>query len=198
MKVVKTIRSWNLPLEGLLTQNKNTKTKGKKMETIDDIVRDMRIGDIRATANTSSAVERKAFVYINDFLAGYADRIEQAITNCNRLKMREAVVETEKRIDKVVSILTEIPDSCGYGGLLEDAADELCDLKEEFVKPVLAEPPRNCDIGSLEEQEERYVNFCHNYPKCTGCPCVGRVKYNKCEFVWLQMPYVEAKGEGEK
>ena len=48
------------------------------METIDDIVRDMRIGDIRAIANTSSAVERKAFEYINDFLAGYADRIEVA------------------------------------------------------------------------------------------------------------------------
>lgn len=120
------------------------------MERIEDIVREMRIGDIRATANTSSAVERKAFEYINDFLAGYADRIEQAITNCNQLKTREAVAETEKRIDKVVSMLTEIPDSCGYGGLLEDAADELCDLKEEFVKPALSEPPRNCDIMSLE------------------------------------------------
>lgn len=69
----------------------------------------------------------------------------ESVTNCNQLKMREAVAETEKRIDKVISILTEIPDSCGYGGLLEDAADELCDLKEEFVKPALSEPPRNCD-----------------------------------------------------
>lgn len=55
--------------------------------------------------------------------------------------------------------------------------------------------PRNCDVGTPQEQEERYVNFCHNYPKCTRCPCVGRVKYNKCEFVWLQMPY---KKEGEE
>lgn len=60
---------------------------------------------------------------------------------------------------------------------------------------VLDAPPRNCDIGSPEEQADRYMNFCRNHPKCAGCPCVGRVKYNKCEFAWSQMPYepVETK-----
>ena len=57
----------------------------------------------------------------------------------------------------------------------------------------LAAPARNCDVGTAEEQAKRYMNFCHNYPKCTGCPCVGRMKYNQCDFVWMQMPYEEVK-----
>ena len=43
-----------------------------KQETIADIVREMRIGDLCANDTTTS------MVYINDFLAGYADRIEAA------------------------------------------------------------------------------------------------------------------------
>lgn len=57
------------------------------------------------------------------------------------------------------------------------------------VDAALAEPPRNCDVGTAEEQAERYMNFCHNYPKCTGCPCVGRMLYHQCEFAWAQLPY---------
>ena len=41
-------------------------------ETIADIVREMRIGDLCANDTTTS------MVYINDILAGYADRIEAA------------------------------------------------------------------------------------------------------------------------
>lgn len=59
----------------------------------------------------------------------------------------------------------------------------------EKVVEALTEPLRNSEVGTAEEQVERYMNFCHNFPKCTGCPCVGLVKYNKCEFAWLQMPY---------
>ena len=43
-----------------------------KQETIADIVREMRIGDLCANDTTTS------MVYINDILAGYADRIEAA------------------------------------------------------------------------------------------------------------------------
>lgn len=43
------------------------------METIDEILREMRIGDARADDNTTSTV------YTNDFLSSYADRIEEAV-----------------------------------------------------------------------------------------------------------------------
>ena len=52
---------------------KQVKQKGGiTMETINDIVAEMRIGDLCA-ADTSARQ-----MYINDFLASYADRIEAA------------------------------------------------------------------------------------------------------------------------
>ena len=59
----------------------------------------------------------------------------------------------------------------------------------------LTKPPRNCDVGTAEEQAERYMKFCKNYPKCIGCPCVGRMQYHQCEFAWSQMPYQEGGAE---
>ena len=65
----------------------------EKQETIADIVREMRIGDL--CANDTSARS----MYINDILSSYADRIEtavnQSVTNCNHLgdaaKMRDSI-----------------------------------------------------------------------------------------------------------
>lgn len=77
---------------------------------------------------------------------------------------------------------------------------EYADHIEESQKKAhaaLSAPPRNCDVGTAEEQAERYMKFCKNYPKCTGCPCVGRMQYHKCEFAWAQMPY-EAQEGGAK
>lgn len=82
-----------------------------------------------------------------------------------------------------------------------DAIAQLPEIREykivkemrNLIKGALAGPLRNCDVGTAEEQAERYMNFCHNYPKCTGCPCVGRMKYGQCEFAWSQMPYEEMK-----
>lgn len=66
----------------------------------------------------------------------------------------------------------------------------------EIADAALAAPPRNCDVGTAEEQAERYMNFCHNYPKCTGCPCVGQMKYKQCEFAWSQLPYEDGETGG--
>lgn len=147
------------------------------MKTIKDIAAEMR--DLAAHRDWHNHANQSNRERMLDF----ADRIEKAVTNCNQLKMRETVAETEKRIDKVISILTEIPDSCGYGGLLEDAADELCDLKEEFVKPALAARPRNCDLYKTEsEAYQAYLTAMKNATKKT---------YVYFE-PWL---FAEAKGE---
>ena len=60
-------------------------------------------------------------------------------------------------------------------------------------------PLRNCDVGTAEEQSERFSNFCKIESSasgvyCTGCRaiCYGK---DKCELVWAQMPY-EAKEGG--
>lgn len=74
-------------------------------ETVADIVAEMRIGDLCANDTTTS------MMYINDFLAGYADRIEEA-------HQRE-VAELRKGISELLDALQAIYDeectSCGTG-----------------------------------------------------------------------------------
>ena len=59
----------------------------------------------------------------------------------------------------------------------------------------LANPPRNCDVGTAEEQFERWHAFCDSYDKdCTGCPCDGPVlSMAYCFSNWAQMPYKEGE-----
>ena len=61
------------------------------------------------------------------------------------------------------------------------------------AKSALAEPRRNCDVGTAEEQDDRYVQFCYSHSKnngnCLGC-AVLKLK-GRCEFAWEQLPYDE-------
>lgn len=71
------------------------------------------------------------------------------------------------------------------------------------VNTALATPERNCDVGTSDEQAERFENFCLKHigcaeetggRHCVGCPLekASRNITQKCELYWAQMPY---KGE---
>ena len=64
------------------------------------------------------------------------------------------------------------------------------DQIESQAKATLATPPRNCDIGTAEEQDQRFQKFCNkaNGGVCLGCPIVAEAD---CGIVWAQMPYEE-------
>lgn len=63
----------------------------------------------------------------------------------------------------------------------------------EEVNSALAEPPRNYDVGTPEEQSARFDAHCRKHMGCLTCPlrekdgCVPK----HCEFAWAQMPYEE-------
>ena len=59
----------------------------------------------------------------------------------------------------------------------------------EVVNAVLAAPPRNCDVGTPEEQHNRFMRFCDS--KSMGY-CWGR-GCRKCIAQWGQMPYEEGE-----
>ena len=70
----------------------------------------------------------------------------------------------------------------------------------DIIKPALAMPPRNCDIGSPEEQAKRFDLFCSKHYLCydmdgegNACPCKkkGYKTIIDCGFTWAQMPYKE-------
>ena len=71
------------------------------------------------------------------------------------------------------------------------------------MKAALSAPPRNCDVGTAEEQSDRFDKFCYSHNKCFQCPV--KSIYNshhrqkqlreiiRCEIIWSQMPYEKGK-----
>lgn len=79
------------------------------------------------------------------------------------------------------------------GIVIEATTDELERLPNLANKEVTisATPRRNCDVGTPEEQLERWHVFCNQYDAdCTDCPC-GRNSYSLtfCFAKWAQIPY---------
>jgi hypothetical protein len=58
------------------------------------------------------------------------------------------------------------------------------------IQTALAEPLRNCDVGSAEEQLKRHSEFCKTSRDFSCAPSMCR----KCFADWAQMPY-EKGGE---
>lgn len=56
------------------------------------------------------------------------------------------------------------------------------------MKAALSAPPRNCDVGTAEEQDKRFLEFCTSMDCKRYCPLF---KADSCELAWAQMPYEE-------
>lgn len=56
------------------------------------------------------------------------------------------------------------------------------------VIAALSDTPRNCDVGTPEEQFKRFNMFC--FPiKCHECKLYTEEDLHECIFRWLQLPY---------
>ena len=74
-----------------------------------------------------------------------------------------------------------------------ELAEKACDRMNREVE--IAKPPRNCDVGTAEEQAERMGAFCSRCGKgadgayrCENC---NLLRMDRCELAWAQMPYEE-------
>ena len=78
------------------------------------------------------------------------------------------------------------------------SCDVACGIIASKAKHALRRLPRQCDVGTAEEQSERFDKFCHeniNPQECCGdCPAFRSTRVD-CELAWAQMPY-ETKEEG--
>ena len=70
--------------------------------------------------------------------------------------------------------------------------DVFSELNDQ-CKAALAIPPRNCDVGTAAEQTNRFRFICVHQRMCYCCPNDDKLG-NKCELVWAQAPYTDAKG----
>lgn len=110
-------------------------------------------------------------------------------------KLREAVESLLDLLDDMgvteEIILIADKNRCHKESLHTDKALEV--LRK--AKDALAEPPRNCDVGTAEEQEERYFKLKKEYiDRVTYCPAVGQSWFPDSLY-WAQMEY---EGEAEQ
>ena len=78
---------------------------------------------------------------------------------------------------------------------LTNSLDEECAVDpveiRDIARDAISTPPRNCDVGTPEEQEVRFTKFCRCKDCKMTCPFSDDYDHYRCEFAWEQMPYEE-------
>ena len=93
----------------------------------------------------------------------------------NQMKMREAVV--------LALSLLDLKEGVPYKTISQKDID--------FMKAALSAPPRNCDVGTPEEQKFRQSKYCKQSSMGKGCSQCPLKDTLDCRFAWMQMPYAE-------
>ena len=87
--------------------------------------------------------------------------------------------------------LEQIHELLSIGGQPDTAMCIRYEAAYQIAKEALAEPIRNCDVGTAEEQYARVLAFCKRHKvglRCVDCPVNGVLPKN-CALIWAQMPY---------
>lgn len=100
----------------------------------------------------------------------------------NAAKLRDALIKSITML-----AVCEWPDGTNMEGVDELMRD---------IDAALDVPPRNCDVGTADEQYERFMNMCNSKDarQCAGCRMRGfkpGCSRDRCFANWAQMPYEE-------
>lgn len=60
----------------------------------------------------------------------------------------------------------------------------------KMLRAALALPRRQCDVGTADEQNSRFDDFCRG-EDCKTCPCNVMPR---CHMIWAQTPYENKNG----
>lgn len=165
-------------------------------------------------------------VSIRDVLQ-WADRIEAAYKREHAEWHGETNAAKEARNRIACKMRYEFAAKCrackaepGSAAAMRDALEWIVNLAPEYpargvdwnalaadafltASAALAKPARNCDVGTAEEQAERFKQFCldnHSAEHlCSRCPLGKRLgnDVDMCQLHWAQMPYAPAEGGAE-
>ncbi len=154
-------------------------------ETIADIIAEMR-SDANADEYTPDGILGQKLNYLADRLETAHKREMSKIVSKNAADfgqfgnaaaMREALVRCADIINKF-----------GLGEIVNTPMEVICDI-EGIINAALSAPPRNCDVGTAEEQTRRFRRYCDT-TKCEYCESL-HFKRGSCSLEWAQMPYEE-------
>lgn len=98
-------------------------------------------------------------------------------------KLRETMIEVLEYIETFHKYITP-----GKGKKLT-ALFAVADTIRDKARAALAEPVKNCEVGTPGEQKRRFTLYCLRLGnRCTVCPLF---KEGDCKLAWAQMPYEE-------
>jgi len=88
----------------------------------------------------------------------------------------------------------------GLGRSIQENGPTIRQRLEE-LRAALAAPPRNCDVGTAEEQTRRMAaEYCAVQKSCYESPSGRQCPLYKegvdCRLIWAQMPYEAQEGAG--
>ena len=69
-----------------------------------------------------------------------------------------------------------------------------CELVDR-ANMVLARVPRQCDVGTANDQQDRMFKHCMSHGGCSGCELGKGDSFRKCVLKWAQSPYNERKSD---
>lgn len=185
----------------------------ERQETIEDIV-----DDIRAQ-NQGLPEDSYALSPLVCDLLIIADRIEAAMRHQFR-EVTKMIQHEEAAVSKMETTTPtrEKSSAVGNAAAMREALEAAIPIMRACLfdyynttdinkvvgemKAALAAPPRNCDVGTADEQSDRFDKFCYSHSKCYQCPVQSiwnsthrqkRLReIIRCEIIWSQMPYEEA------
>lgn len=99
-------------------------------------------------------------------------------------KLREALVSVKKSIDDMGAASLN-----GDSEVLLVSLTQVCARLSARIEAALAEPVKNCEVGTAKEQSARFFALCDSN-KCSSCPC-RFTKKTDCALIWAQLPYEE-------
>jgi hypothetical protein len=90
---------------------------------------------------------------------------------------------------EALSGILELIDKWRTDGVMEHwQYSQLFDVADN----ALAEPLKNCEVGTVREQDLRFDDFCGSH-KCEKCPL--RKVMVSCSLAWAHMPYEEGESD---
>ena len=177
----------------------------KDQETQVDIIAEMRMGSPVGPCAYRIGLPDKEEVYESGAkrritmikavtVQELADRFEAAAKRekaqpGNAAAMREALGDVYNTLEKIQSFIPHLSDV----SLMRKVRSMVCHAKK-VIDTALSAPPRQYDVGTPQEQEARWDDYCDDV---TREECPPNVGCKSCALYWAQMPYAAKEGAGE-
>lgn len=169
-------------------------------KSIDEVPRTLLGLGMRTYADRLEVACKREVDKLNSAIQATVGRSDAEIDRLRRkieeLKRAGNMAKLRRVCEQMLELLKAPPGFNGCGMSVELDEEQVVMWRNRFLD-ALAAPPRNCDVGTAEEQAQRFYNFCTEHSSAIHgmcdykCPCIDSGDKCHCLCKWAQMPYEE-------